>query len=1198
MSTEASQNIQTRIAQALEQSTQNGLAGAERAVRVLGATPSAQALILFRLASTFSGSRVILFSDDDSAAEFAADLEEWASIHEPSPIPFRIAQLPTWEQSPYSSIAPSIRTRLARISAISAIASASNSKEKPLFLLTSIAALCQASCPPEVFTQSCVVIKRGATVASREALLLQLEESGYLRVDPVEDPGTFGVRGDIIDVFPPDRESPIRIELFGDEIEKIRPFDSATQRASSAPGSVLENIRLPPAREVLINSLTASRIREKLKERADDLGVSRSIRDPLLESIQRGTYPDHSDAWAEFAYEKPATFLDYLDKKTEIIWIDQFNCLEKWEAFQEEQLKHSQEKTDLVLPPADRVFRWNPAFKQAVSGSARLFLDRVLLTESVSDVTAENEVAGQQIQVVLQENSDVSPANRHSLEGLEQQISLWLKQGFSILALASTQGQLERIRFLLEERKIAVQPETGPGLLCLKKGSLSAGFRWPSEGLIVLTEDEILGRKKQKKQRRASSTGSGSAAKDWAGLQALSDLSPGDAVVHIDHGIGLYRGLARLSLSGAPSDFLQIEYADRDRLYLPIYRLNAIQKYVGAGESVTLDKLGGQQFAKSKEKVKEAVKRLAIDLVKLYAERKVRPGVIFSGRDALFQEFESKFAFDETPDQLKAIDQTLADMESGKVMDRLVCGDVGYGKTEIALRAAFRAVSDGKQVAVLVPTTVLAFQHEQSFRARMKDYPIEIASVSRFKSAKEQKTVLEALAKGKLDIVIGTHRLLSKDVQFHDLGLIIVDEEHRFGVEHKEKLKTLKTNTHVLTLTATPIPRTLHMALSGLRDISIINTPPVDRLPIRTFVSKFDEELIERAIRFELARGGQVFVLHNRVQSINDIAKTIQKLIPEVRIGIGHGQMGEGELEKVMFAFYQKQTQVLVSTTIIESGLDIPSANTIIINRADSLGLAQLYQIRGRVGRSQERAYAYLLIPETGGVSEDAKKRLEVIQRFVELGSGFSVASHDLELRGGGDLLGAQQSGHIGAVGFDLYTELLEEAIRELESGAGPASAQKKLEPEIKIPFAAYLSDDYIPDIHQRLSLYRRFSASSNEAEIIALEEELQDRFGQPPVEAQNLMWMIRLKQLLARTGIEAITVGPERASLIIGASSQVDPVLAISMVAGDRNRYQLTPDKAGASKLVARVPTQSLRDLYFEVESLLGRVIPKVHTH
>ena len=558
------------------------------------------------------------------------------------------------------------------------------------------------------------------------------------------------------------------------------------------------------------------------------------------------------------------------------------------------------------------------------------------------------------------------------------------------------------------------------------------------------------------------------------GLQALSDLAVGDAVVHVDHGIGRYQGLVRLDLGG--QRLLLLEYASKDKLYLPAYRLNVIQKYVGSGEHVALDKLGAAVLPRPRRRSARRQEPRHRPR-QLYAERKSAPAC--ASRLAMRASGSSKpaFPFDETPDQLKAIDDVLGDLESGRVLDRLVCGDVGYGKTEVAIRAAFRAVTDGKQVAVLVPTTVLAFQHEQSFQTRMKDYPITIESVSRFKTQKEQKTVLEGLEQGKVDIIIGTHRLLSRDVKFNDLGLIIVDEEHRFGVEHKEKLKTLKINTHVLTLTATPIPRTLHMALSGLRDISLINTPPVDRLPIRTYVSKYDDALIQRAIQFELKRGGQVFFLHNRVDSIYEIATRIRELVPKAQVGVGHGQMAEGELEEAMVAFYQKRTNVLVCTTIIESGIDLPNANTILINRADTLGLAQLYQIRGRVGRGQQRAYAYLLIPAEAAVTEDAKKRLEVIQRFVELGSGFSIASHDLEIRGGGDLLGAQQSGHIAAVGFDLYTELLEEAIRELEGQtAGPRRFPARARDQGAFP--GLPGRKYVPDVHQRLSLYRRFSGA------------------------------------------------------------------------------------------------------------------------
>jgi len=1158
-------------------------------VRVSGTTPSSQALMITRFVRERREPVVVLCATDDAAAELASDIETLSAELDGAPI--SVCQLPSWEQSAYSPIAPSIRTRLARISCLSSLVQGV-ADTPPAVITTTLAASVQATLPPELLRASSISIAVDASVESRETLTRKLVDAGYLRSDTVEDPGTFGVRGDIVDVYPPNRDQPLRIELFGDLVERIRAFDPATQRALD--DVVLKNMTIPPAREVLITPENSRSLRERLKTYADDLGVSRAVRDPVLASVYEGMYPDHSDTWAPFAYETTASLWHYLSEPTRVIWSDELTCQQEWDRFLEEQnrLAGSATETGVIVPAPKELFRLEGDSDAVIKARTSVYLDRIelanlesLAQEEPPPESPDEPRVGLRHRVFVKSNGDLSKEGKQALGELESKFKLWNKQGFRSVCFASTESQRERIRFLLEERGFACQLQGPPltGTITLLIGSLSAGFRWPTEGLVVLTENEILGTRRAKK--RAPRGSSGSAAKDWSGLQALADLSVGDAVVHVDHGIGRYQGLIRLELLGAPSDFLLIEYANKDKLYLPVYRLNVIQKYVGAGESVALDKLGSQQFAKAKDKVREAVKRLAIDLVKLYAERKIRPGVAFSPRDAEFREFEAKFPFDETPDQLKAIDDVLADLESGRAMDRLVCGDVGYGKTEVAIRAAFRAVTDGKQVAVLVPTTVLAHQHEQSLRARLKDYPITIESISRFKSSKEQKSTLERLAHGKLDIVIGTHRLLSRDVKFHDLGLVIVDEEHRFGVEHKEKLKALKVNTHVLTLTATPIPRTLHMALSGLRDISLINTPPVDRLPIRTYVSKHDDSIIKRAVEFELSRGGQVFYLHNRIQSIYESANRVRELVPSAQIVVGHGQMPESELEDTMIRFYQRQANVLVCTTIIESGIDLPNANTILIDRADSLGLAQLYQIRGRVGRGQQRAYSYLFIPAEGAVTDDAKKRLEVIQKFVELGSGFSIASHDLEIRGGGDLLGPQQSGHINAVGFDLYTELLEEAIHELQGQ--PADEASHREPEIKAPFPSFLADQYVPDVHQRLSLYRRFSAAREDSEVDRLEEELRDRFGPPPVEAQNLLWLIRIKVLLKRIGIDTLTVGPEKASLVPGPGSRLDPARAIALVSAHPHQYQLTPD----SKLVVKVPTGSLRDLFFGLEGLFKRL-------
>ena len=783
-------------------------------IHVHGASIAARALIAARLSLESPSAVVVVCPDDDLAAAFSSDLESLSRTVDGQVLP--VLQLPTWEQSPFSPIAPSIRTRLDRIQVLSQFFH----REKSI-IVTSLPALCQSTMSPAFFRKYSLQIAQNGSIGSREELISKLLASGYLRVDPVEDPGTFAVRGEIIDIYPPDRTQPVRIELFDDLVERIRDFDPQSQRASTTPPGTRTDVLIPPAREVLINAETLPGLREKIKERADDLGISRTVRDPILASIQDGTYPDHSDTWAAFAYgEKRSTFLDYLDDQSTVIWSDELSIQQEWDRFTEEQRRLASDSPaqGLILPSLEDLYAWSAKLEAEIRKRSRLFLDQIALAslESVgNDVheeapsSDEAPIVSEKHRVVVLSNKDLASGSRDSLGELEAKFKLWQRQGFKILCLASTQSQKERIRFLLEDRGFAclkdVQPQ--PGVIVLDQGSLSEGFRWPAEGLVILTEGEILGARHVRGTKKAGR--SDSPAKSWAGLQALSDLSVGDAVVHIDHGIGRYLGLVRLDLSGAPADFLFLEYANRDKLYLPIYRLNVIQKYAGAAADITLDKLGSQQFAKAKDKVRDAVKTLAFDLVKLYAERKVRPGVPFSPRDAEFREFEAKFPFDETPDQLRAIDDSLADLESGRVMDRLICGDVGYGKTEVAIRAAFRAVSDGKQVAVLVPTTVLAFQHEQSFRTRLKDYPIVVESVSRFKTTQEQKQTLENLAQGKIDIIIGTHRLFSRDVRFGDLGLIIVDEEHRFGVEHKERLKTLRVNTHVGPLLASRIPARL-----------------------------------------------------------------------------------------------------------------------------------------------------------------------------------------------------------------------------------------------------------------------------------------------------------------------------------------------------------------------------------------------------
>ncbi|HZH83171.1 MAG TPA: transcription-repair coupling factor, partial [Phototrophicaceae bacterium] len=682
-------------------------------------------------------------------------------------------------------------------------------------------------------------------------------------------------------------------------------------------------------------------------------------------------------------------------------------------------------------------------------------------------------------------------------------------------------------------------------------GQPNHGFRMPAAGLVVVTFDEIFGTRKR--QPAATTKRHPSHF-----LTSLSELKQDDFVVHLDHGIGVYRGLKFLQVAGVGGEFLHLEYEAGDRLYLPVDRINMVQKYIGGdGAQPALDRLGGTSWEKVKAKARKSIFAMAEELVQLYALREAREGTAFAAPDAMYQEFEAAFEYEETPDQQRAIDETLAGMQNKKPMDRLICGDVGYGKTEVAMRAAFLAVEGGKQIAVLAPTTILAQQHLQTFRHRFRNHPVRIEMVSRFLTNKEIAEILQDTTTGKVDIVIGTHRLLQKDVEFKNLGLVIIDEEHRFGVVHKERLKKLRQLVDVLSLTATPIPRTLHMSLVGIRDLSIIETPPVDRLAIQTYVTRYDDRLIRDAVLREVDRGGQVFFLHNRVETIDRLALKLAELVPEAKFAVAHGQMRPKELEKVMLDFFNNQTQVLVCSAIIESGLDFPNANTIIINRADRFGLAQLYQLRGRVGRSHRHAYAYLLIPGEQAITPDAEKRLRALQEIDGLGGGFKLAMHDLEIRGAGNLLGEQQSGQIHAVGFELYTEMMEKAIQELKG----EDVLPEVDPEIRLGIPAYFPDTYIPDANQRLYFYKRLATLRDDQELADLKEEIMDRFGPYTTVVENLFLVMNLRRSLKEFLVQQISVADGRVYLLFHTESPVKIDKLLELIHKQKNRFRLMPD-------------------------------------
>jgi transcription-repair coupling factor (superfamily II helicase) len=768
----------------------------------------------------------------------------------------------------------------------------------------------------------------------------------------------------------------------------------------------------------------------------------------------------------------------------------------------------------------------------------------------------------------------------------------WQEKGRGVIIVSHTPGQAERLKDLLSQYGVEAQLEKAKRFrnaldqskegLVLLVGSLSSGFQNPREGWVILTEEEIFGQRRRLPEGKVrTSLPTTSWQRGSPTLSSYRELREDDFIVHIDCGIGRYRGLRHLKIWGVSNDYLLLEYQDGDKLYLPVDRLNLIQRYIGGdGRSPRLDKLGSHSWQRAKKRAKAAVSEMVKELLDLYAARQVFEGFKFPPVDQFYKEFEATFEYEETPDQMQAIDEVMKDMGNPKPMDRLICGDVGYGKTEVAIRAAYRAVMNGKQIAILVPTTVLAQQHYRTFCERFKIYPVVIEVLSRFKSPREQKEVLQRLKEGKVDIVIGTHRLLQKDVSFRDLGLVVIDEEHRFGVSHKEKLKQMRKLVDVITLTATPIPRTLQMAVSGIRDLSLIQTPPENRLSIRTFVIRYDDEVIREAIQREFDRGGQVFVVHHRVQNIHTIANHLKQLIPEASLAIAHGQMRERELEKVMLQFVRKEVNLLVCTSIIESGLDIPTANTILINHAERFGLADLYQIRGRVGRGSHQAYAYLIIPGDLILSKDAMRRLRAIQELSELGSGFKLAIQDLEIRGAGNLLGPSQSGTITAVGFELYTQMMEKTVRELKG----EEVVEEITPEIHFHLPAFIPEAYVEDPGERLRFYRRLSLSRSEGEVEIIREELIDRFGKIPKEVDHLLEVIKVKILLTRLSIKKFEETPSQFVLTFDESTRVSPQRVVDFVHQGEGKYRFTPD----SKLVIEGWPDVRRDPFGAAKKLL----------
>ncbi|WP_244083594.1 transcription-repair coupling factor [Desulforhabdus sp. TSK] len=992
----------------------------------------------------------------------------------------------------------------------------------PRLLVTSALALMERIPLPEHLLKHTEYRVAGEEI-DLKALTRRLVDCGYYGVPLVEEYGDFSRRGGVLDIYAPLYPWPLRLEFFGEELESIRLFHPVSQRSMGA----LEDVILLPAGEIILDEEARERARQAIYDDIEAEHLTRAAGNVWLEKLQESHQSGTFESVLSIFHERLGTLADYLEPRTVMVWSDDALVRKEinehhwkvWRDWSDNRSTHEWKRPpeELFLEPEELQSALEPlrqVWVNSISGSAnkavRFDLD-----------------AGGHEELTLAVKS--FPHKDRLLEPLARQFQKWQQERIVCFLVCHQKGQAKRMVELLKGYGVDALFSGAPfgeesyeaPAVKVMEGELEKGFLWAAERLAVVVEEEIFGRRSRRQAR-----------KSLAGvfLNSFQDLHVDDYVVHVDHGIGIYKELVHLNVRGIESDFLLIHYQDADRLYVPVDKLQKVQKYLGVeGQEPRLDKLGGKSWEAAKKKAAESAERIAEELLNLYASREVREGFRFSPPDSLFQEFETTFGYEETPDQLKAIDDVLEDMASGRPMDRLICGDVGYGKTEVALRAAFKAVSDGKQVALLVPTTILAEQHYQAFRERFEGFPVVVASLSRFKPPTQQKQVIEGLKKGAIDVVIGTHRLIQKDVEFRDLGLLIIDEEHRFGVKHKEKLKEFRVSVDVLTLTATPIPRTLHMSLAGIRDLSTIETPPQDRHSIETFVCKYDDFTIREAICRELDRKGQVFFVHNHVQSIFQMANALNRLVPEARIAVAHGQMKERELEKVMLDFIGRKIDILVCTTIIESGLDIPAANTIIINRADKFGLAQIYQLRGRVGRSTEQAYAYLLVPGEDIISRDAQKRLRALMDFSELGAGFKIALNDLQIRGGGTILGSSQSGHIAAVGYELYLELLEKTVKEMK---GETSETEALDTEINVPLSAFLPDAFIPDTDQRLLAYKRLATVSGEEDVDELSSEWRDRYGPFPDSVRNLVLMAKIRLLLKRFGIVRMDGGEETFTL------------------------------------------------------------------
>jgi transcription-repair coupling factor (superfamily II helicase) len=1135
-------------------------AGAGEVTLWSGLHGSSVALALLSAARHFHGITLVATRSSHQSQSLARDLQ----LLSVSSLP--VLLFPDHETLPYDPFSPHpdiIAERLKTLSALSVLQQG--------IVLAPVSSLMQRLPPADYILQRSFSLAKGDTLVI-DQFRQQLHHAGYEASEQVYQAGQYAVRGALLDLFPTGSSAPFRLDLFDEEIDSIREFDPESQRSTGQVNS----IDLLPAREYPTDEASLEEFRRAFRLRFD----VDTRRVTLYQDLRNDVHPQGLEQYLPLFYPETSSLLDYLPGPPQLVLQDDvYRAAE--DQFKRTGERWEQRRYDIERPVLD---------------PEELFLTPEEIRQRLDDLTTihlpgEQDRRGSRALFASEAPPDVHIHERGKEPASDLKEFIHSFNG-RILFAADTPGRREVLRTTLSA--FGIQPKSfdsfaafhGEGApLGLAVLPIEEGFVLPAE-LALITEAQLFGGRSRPKAQRAVSERDPEAI-----IRNLTDLSPGAPVVHEDHGVGRYRGLESLDIDGREAEFLMLEYAEGDKLYVPVSSLHLVSRYTGSDpDSAPLHRLGSQQWEKARRKAAAQVRDVAAELLDLYSRRLARAGFAFPLDDRQYAEFASGFPFEETPDQQHAIDAVIGDLVSDKPMDRVVCGDVGFGKTEVALRAAFVAVQAGRQVALLVPTTLLAQQHFSTFSDRLADWPIKVDIMSRFRSGGQMGEILKKLADGRVDIVIGTHRLIQKDVRFKNLGLIIIDEEQRFGVQQKERLKQLRTEVDLLTLTATPIPRTLNMAMSGIRDLSIIATPPARRMAVKTLISEWDKAILREAIHREIQRGGQVFFLHNEVRSIERIAREVQELAPQARIAIAHGQMPERELETVMLDFYRQRFNVLVCTTIIESGLDIPTANTIVINRADKFGLAQLHQLRGRVGRSHHRAYAYLIVPERRSMTTDARKRLEAIASLEELGAGFTLATHDMEIRGAGELLGAEQSGQIHQIGFSLYSDMLSRAVDALRRGEDPDLAQplhQGIDIELHIP--ALIPDSYLGDVQSRLTLYKRIASARDEAGLRELQVEMIDRFGLLPEPIKNLFEVAGLRLLSERIGITRLDFGPQGGRLEFAENTRADPGAVIQLIQQRSRDYRLD----GPQKLRILIQQESGQERILAARTLLTRLSP-----